>query len=194
MSFLEKEDEGKQSSFWDWVVGIGLVVVIGGFTVYYQYQKRSSKTRFDLADATYKSGHFKDAAKIYEELKSAQYLTTHDDSTIYVRMDSIETAQELQAALVAQLKAKAAAGDLNGILPALQGLRFAELLSDGDKAWIDSVKAHPPAPPDTTKSPAPANPASTPAGKATKTSAPAAKPSEKSSVGKPSAAKSKPAQ
>ncbi len=32
MSFLEKEDEGKPSSVWDWVVGIGLVVVIGGFT------------------------------------------------------------------------------------------------------------------------------------------------------------------
>lgn len=140
MSFLEKEDEGKQSSVWDWVVGIGLVVVIGGFTVFYQYQKRSSLSRFQQADALYKAGNIKDAGKMYEELKSAQYLTTHDDSTIYARMDSIETTRELQALLVSQCKAKAAA-EPAAVREALKAIRYPELLSETDKIWVDSVNA-----------------------------------------------------
>jgi predicted negative regulator of RcsB-dependent stress response len=140
MSFLEKE-ETKQSTFWDWVVGIGLIVVVGGFTVYYQYQKRSSLSRFQQAEALYKAGNIKDAGKMYEELKSAQYLTTADDSTIYARLDTVETAREQLTQAVTQAKAKAAAGDTANIHQAVNGLRYPELLSDEDKAWVDSVKS-----------------------------------------------------
>ncbi len=162
MSFLEKEDEGKQSSVWDWVVGIGLVVVIGGFTVFYQYQKRSSHSRFEQADALYKAGNLKDAGKMYEELKSAQYLTTHDDSTIYARMDTIETTRELQALLVNQCKAKASA-DPAAVREALKAIRYPEILSDEDKGWVDSVMAAPmpvAAPAPAASASAPATPAS----------------------------------
>jgi predicted negative regulator of RcsB-dependent stress response len=139
MSFLEKEESEKASSFWDWVVGIGLVVLIGGFTVYYQYQKRSSTSRFHEADALYQAGNIKDAGKLYEELKSAQYLTTQDDSTIYARLDTIETAQEQQNALVADAKKLAAAGDTAGAATSLQKISHKELLAPEDQAWADSV-------------------------------------------------------
>ena len=144
MSFLEKEDGEKASSFWDWVVGIGLVVVIGGFTVFYQYQKRSSTSRFHEADSLYLAGKIKDAGKLYEELKSAQYLTTKDDSTIYARLDTIETIQETQNALVAGAR-KSAAADTSHLSPAsplaatLRTLPHKDLLSEGDLAWVDSV-------------------------------------------------------
>jgi predicted negative regulator of RcsB-dependent stress response len=139
MSFLEKEDGEKASSFWDWVVGIGLVVVIGGFTVFYQYQKRSSTSRFHEADGLYQAGKIKEAGKLYEELKSAQYLTTKDDSTIYARLDTIETAQEQQNALVTDAKKKAAAGDTAGLAMDLRKLPHKELLAPEDQAWVDSV-------------------------------------------------------
>ncbi|MDQ3000564.1 MAG: hypothetical protein M3Y08_04810, partial [Fibrobacterota bacterium] len=138
MSFLEKEDGEKSSSFWDWVVGIGLVVLIGGFTVFYQYQKRSSSSRFQEADTFYKARKFKEAGNLYEELKSAQYLTTQDDSTIYARLDSIETAQEQQNAVVIEAKKKAAAGDTAGITGELEKLSQKDLLSPEDQAWVDS--------------------------------------------------------
>jgi predicted negative regulator of RcsB-dependent stress response len=142
MSFLEKEDGEKSSSFWDWVVGIGLVVLIGGFTVFYQYQKRSSTSRFQEADALYKSGKYKEAGNLYEELKSAQYLTTKDDSTIYARLDSIETAQEQQNAVVMEAKKKAAAGDAAGTAGELEKLSQKDLLSPEDQAWVDSVRSN----------------------------------------------------
>jgi hypothetical protein len=140
MSFLEKEEAEKSSSFWDWVVGIGLVVVIAGFTVFYQYQKRSSTSRFHEADALYQAGKLKEAGKVYEELKSAQYLTTHDDSTIYARLDTIETFQEQQNAYVTEAKKKAAANDTAGIAAQLEKLPYKELLSPEDQAWVDSVR------------------------------------------------------
>ncbi len=140
MSFLEKE-EPKQSSFWDWVVGIGLIVVVGGFTVYYQYQKKSSLSRFQQADVLFKARNLKEAGKMYEELKSAQYLTTADDSTIYARLDTVESARELLAAKVLQSKNKLAAGDTAASFQTISDLAFPELLSDEDKAWIDAVKS-----------------------------------------------------
>src|SRR5687767_3712128 len=99
MSFLEKEESEKSSSFWDWTIGIGLIVLIGGLTFFYQYQKRSSTTRFHQADDLYKAGKLREAGKVYEDLKTAQYLTTQDDSIIYARLDSIEVAQEQQNTL-----------------------------------------------------------------------------------------------
>jgi predicted negative regulator of RcsB-dependent stress response len=140
MSFLEKEEAEKSSSFWDWVVGIGLVIAIAGFTAFYQYQKRSSTTRFHAADSLYQAGKLKEAGKVYQELKSAQYLTTHDDSTIYARMDSIEMIQEAQVAVLAGLRKKIAANDTAGAAVELGKLSHQELLDAQDRAWIDSLR------------------------------------------------------
>ncbi len=140
MSFLEKE-ETKQSAFWDWVVGIGLVAVVGGFTAFYQFQKRSSLSRFQQAEVLFKARNFKAAAKLYEDLKSAQYLTTADDSTIYARLDTVENIREMQAAMIQKCKTKAAAGDSAGINQELSSLPFPELLPLEDSLWLDSVKS-----------------------------------------------------
>ena len=140
MSFLEKE-ESNPSNFWDWVVGIGLVLAVGGFTVFYQYQVRSSHRRFQEADALFQSRNFKAAEIMYEDLKSAQYLTTADDSTIYARLDTVETAREMLAARVSRSKAKLAAGETAAGLQAISDLAFPELLSEEDKTWVDSVKS-----------------------------------------------------
>ncbi len=94
MSFLDKDGEESQSSFWDWVVGIGLIVIIGGFTAYYQFQKKSSLHSFSTADSLFTKGEFLPAKQHYEKLKTAQYLTSKNDSLIYARLDSIENMQE----------------------------------------------------------------------------------------------------
>ena len=138
MSFLEKEDE-KQGSFWDWVIGIALVLAIGGFTVYYQYQKRSSTTRASQADSLYAAGKFREAAKVYEELKNAQYLTPKHDSIIYARLDTIETAREEDAARVMDGRSRLLAGDTSGAAAAISAIRAPDLLSPEDRAWVDSV-------------------------------------------------------
>lgn len=140
MSFLEKEESEKSSSFWDWTVGIGLVVLIAGLTGYYQYQKRSSTTRFHQADDLYKAGKLKEAGRFYEELKTAQYLTTQDDSIIYARMDSIEVAQEQQNSLVSEAKKKISLNDTLGAAAELDKLDHKELLAPEDQAWVDSVR------------------------------------------------------
>ena len=139
MSFLEKEDS-KQSAFWDWVVGIGLVVLIGGFTFYYQYQKRSSIAHFRQADSLFVAGNLRDAENAYEELKNAQYLTTQHDSTIYARLDTIETAKESVTAQVNRSKSRLAAGDTAGVRQDLAKIRYPELLPAEDKAWLDSLR------------------------------------------------------
>jgi hypothetical protein len=138
MSFLEKEDE-KQSSFWDWVIGIALVLAIGGFTVYYQYQKRSSTARSAQADSLFTAGKFREAAKVYEELKNAQYLTPKHDSIIYARLDTIETAREEDAARVMESKSRLLAGDTAGAEALISALRAPDLLSTEDRAWVDSA-------------------------------------------------------
>lgn len=143
MSFLEKEDEKQSSSFWDWVVGLGLVLVIGGFTVYYQYQKRSSISQSKRADSLYVAGKYREAAAVYEELKNAQYLTTRDDSVIYARLDTIESGGEQDSQRVAEARAKLAAGDTAGARALLQELRFQELLNEDDKAWLETAAAAP---------------------------------------------------
>jgi hypothetical protein len=139
MSFLEKEEEKKPSSFWDWAVVIGLVVLASGFTVYYQYQKRTSASRFDEADSVYKSGKLKEAGQLYEALKSAQYLSNQEDSIIYARLDTIETVQEQQNSAVTEAKRRAVAHDTAGLASQLARLPHRELLSAEDRAWVDSV-------------------------------------------------------
>lgn len=144
MSFLEKEGDEKSSSFWDWVIGIGLVLAIGGFTLYYQMQKRASAAKFQEADSVFKAGKVKEAGQLYETLKSAQYLTNQDDSIIYARLDSIETLQEQQNTAVTEAKKRAAAGDTVGLASQLGKLPHPSLLSPEDKAWVDSATGHQP--------------------------------------------------
>jgi len=139
MSFLEKEEPDAKSSLWDWVIGIGLIALVGGFTVFYQYQKRSSTTRFGEADSLFQAGNLKEAGKLYEELKSAEYHTTKDDSIVYIRLDSIATIQELQNLVITQSKTRAAAGDTAGISAELAALPHKDLLTPEDSAWVDSA-------------------------------------------------------
>jgi hypothetical protein len=136
MSFLEKED-AKPSTFWDWVVGI---VLIGGFTIYYQMQKRMSLRRFNEADALFSQGKFLEASAAYEELKEAQYLTSKNDSIIYARLDSVEELEEQEQQTVARLRSRLAAGDTAGARAELGSTKFYGLLGDKDQQWLDSVK------------------------------------------------------
>lgn len=142
MSFLEKEDGEKPSSFWDWVIGIGLVVAIAGFAAFYQVQKKASAARFAEADSVYKSGKLAEAGRLYEALKTAQYLTNQDDSTIYARLDTIETVTEQQNAAVVEAKKRAAAGDTAGLAAQLERMPHPALLSEEDRAWVDSASGH----------------------------------------------------
>lgn len=139
MSFLEKED-AKPSTMWDWIVGIGLVVLIGGFTLYYQWEKRLSLKRFNEADALFTQGKFREAAAAYEELKDAQYLTSTNDSIIYARLDSVEELEEREEETVARLRGKLDAGDTAGARAELESAKFHGLLGEKDQAWLDEVK------------------------------------------------------
>jgi hypothetical protein len=139
MSFLSKEDE-KPSAFWDWVVGIGLVVLIGGFTVYYQWQKRVSLREFHAADDLFKAGKFREAESAYEVLKNASYLTAENDSIIYARLDSVRTLEETDREALARLRTKVAAGDTAGARAELETTTFHGLLEREEHQWVDSVK------------------------------------------------------
>ncbi len=140
MSFLEKEDK-KPSTFWDWVVGIGLLVLVGGFTLFYQVQKRSSMKRFNEADSLFQAGKFRDAVKFYDELKNAQYLTTAHDSIIYARLDSVESMEEREKESVIRLRSKMTVGDTAGIRAELSSQTYHGLLPDEDQNWLDSIKS-----------------------------------------------------
>lgn len=141
MGFLEKEDE-KKSAFWDWFIGIGLIVLVGGFTAYYQTQKRATQKRFATADRLFAQGDFLAAANAYEALKDASYLTAANDSIIYDRLDSIETFVEAEREAVARLRTRLAAGDSAGARADFDTLVFRGLLEDDDdRAWLESYKA-----------------------------------------------------
>ncbi len=141
MSFLEKE-EAKPSTFWDWTVGIGLLVLVGGFILFYQYQKRSSMAHFREADALFQAGKFREASKLYDELKGAQYLTTAHDSLIYARLDSVESMEEQEKDAVNRLRSKLAAGDTAGVHAELATRVFHGLLSPEDQMLLDSIRSH----------------------------------------------------
>ena len=140
MSFLEKEDK-KPSTFWDWTVGIGLVILVGGFTLFYQVQKRSSMKRFNEADSLFQAGKFRDATKVYDELKSAQYLTTAHDSLIYARLDSVESMEEREKESISRLRSKMTVGDTAGVRAELSSQTYHGLLSEEDQAYLDSIKS-----------------------------------------------------
>lgn len=139
MSFLEKEDE-KKSPFWDWFIGIGLLVLVGGFTLYYQMQKRATQKRFVAADTLFQAGDLVAAAEAYEALKDASYITAANDSVIYERLDMIETAEENEREAVARLRTRLAAGDTARARQELDTLVLRGLLNPQDQFWIDSVK------------------------------------------------------
>ena len=139
MSFLEKED-AKPSTFWEWFVGIGLIVLIGGSTFYYQMEKRLSLNQFHEADALFAEGKYREAEAAYEELKDAQYLTSSNDSIIYARLDSVEELEEREQESVARLRSKLSAGDTAGARAEYQSAKFHGLLGDEDQQWLDEVK------------------------------------------------------
>jgi len=141
MGFLEKEDE-KKSAFWDWFIGIGLIVLVGGFTAYYQTQKRATQKRFAAADSLFAKGDFAAAADAYEALKDASYLTAANDSIIYDRLDSIETFAEAEREALARLRTRLGAGDSAGARADFDTLTFRGLLEDeDDRAWLESYRA-----------------------------------------------------
>jgi hypothetical protein len=139
MALLEKED-APPSAFWDWVIGIGLVVLIGGFTLFYQYQKRSSGQGFQQADSLFLAGKFKEATAAYEELKNAQYLSTLHDSLIYERLDSIETMKEQEEEGSHRIKALLAAGDTAAAKQVWTTLPRHGLAAPEVQAYLDSVQ------------------------------------------------------
>jgi hypothetical protein len=139
MALLEKED-APASAFWDWIIGIGLVVLVGGFTLFYQYQKRSSGQGFVQADSLFVAGKFKLASAAYEELKNAQYLTSHNDSLIYSRLDSIETLKEQEEEGAHRIKALLAAGDTAAAKQTFQATSWHGLSDSTVQLYLDSVK------------------------------------------------------
>ncbi len=139
MSFLEKED-AKPSTFWDWVIGVALLCLVGGFTYFYQYQKRYSRQKFQAADSLFQAGKFPEAERAYEELKGAQYLTTSHDSLIYARLDSVSSMEDGEKETLARARAKLAAGDTTGARAEIKARIFRGLLRDEDQAALDSIK------------------------------------------------------
>ena len=140
MSFLEKE-EGKPSTFWDWFVGVGLLLLVGGFTFFYQFEKRTSMKKFQAADSLFAAGKFREASTLYDDLKNAQYLTTAHDSLIYARLDSVESMEEQEREAVLRLRSKLAAGDTAGVRIELASETFHGLLSPEDQITLDSIKS-----------------------------------------------------
>jgi len=139
MAFLEKE-EPKASAFWDWVIGIALIVVVGGFTLFYQYQKRISSQGFKDADSLFLAGQYKAASTAYEELKSAQYLTSYHDSLIYLRLDSIESLKENEEEGVNRIRTLLAAGDTLGAKQTLNSIPWHGLAAADLQLTLDSIK------------------------------------------------------
>jgi hypothetical protein len=139
MSFLEKE-EGKQSTFWDWTIGLGLLALVAGFTAYYQIQKRATQSRFRAADALFLKGDFVGAAEAYESLKDASYLTAANDSTIYARLDTIGELEEQSREAVARARTLLAAGDTAGGHAEIRAVAYPGLLDERDRLWADSAK------------------------------------------------------
>lgn len=139
MALLEKE-EAPASAFWDWVIGIGLVILVGGFTLFYQYQKRSSSSGFQQADSLFAAGKLKLAAEAYEELKNAQYLTTHHDSLIYSRLDSIETLKEQEEEGAHRVKALLGAGDTAAARQAFQKIPRQGLADSSVELYLDTIQ------------------------------------------------------
>ncbi len=139
MSFLEKED-GNKSPVWDWVIGIGLLLLVGGFTLYYQYQKRATQTRFQAADSLFNAGDLAAAADAYEALKNASYLTPANDSTIYARLEVVEETRERTRETVARARTLLAAGDTAGAREGLDSVEHPGLLGERDRSWYDMTQ------------------------------------------------------
>lgn len=134
MALLENETE-KPSSFWDWVIGIGLLLIVGGFTLFYQLEKKSSRARFAEADRLFAAGRLPEAAHLYEDLKSAQYLTPANDSVLYARLDSIESLREVQTEAMRQARLSLGSGDTAAARASFGRIAEPRLLSPEDSAF-----------------------------------------------------------
>ena len=97
--------------------------------------------RFNEADSLFQKGDFREASKVYEELKNAQYLTTAHDSLIYARLDSMESMGEREKEIVNRLRSKMATGDTAGVRVEISSATLHGLLEPEDQAYFDSVKA-----------------------------------------------------
>ncbi len=139
MSFLEKEEARSSSGIWDWVIGIGLIVLIVGFTAYYQYEKKASTNGFDVADSLFVAGDYRMAAEKYEELKEAQYLTPEADSLIYARLDSIRDIQEQDIQVIRDAQERMAQGDSLTAKNLLAAHRFRHVIGKGEQEQLDSM-------------------------------------------------------
>jgi len=87
MSFIKKE--GNESSLWDWIILIGIVLGGGSFWLYYQYQKSSTLDGFSKADSLFKAGEYQKSLDVYDILRYSDYLETAHDSILTERLDTL---------------------------------------------------------------------------------------------------------
>ena len=97
--------------------------------------------RFNEADSLFQAGKFRDATKVYDELKSAQYLTTAHDSIIYARLDSVESMEEREKESISRLRSNMTVGDTSGVRAELSSQSYHGLLSEEDQVYLDSIKS-----------------------------------------------------
>lgn len=87
MSFIKKE--GKESSFWDWVI-LGLILVGGtSFWMYYRHQKNSTLDGFEIADSLFNVGEYQKALDVYDKVRYSDYLEPVHDSILTERLDTL---------------------------------------------------------------------------------------------------------
>ena len=87
MSFIKKE--GKESSLWDWVILIALVVGGTSFWLYYRYQKSSTLEGFQKADSLFEAGAYREAMDVYDKVRYSDYLEPGHDSILSERLDTL---------------------------------------------------------------------------------------------------------
>ncbi len=138
MSIPDKNEEKQSSALWDWVIGIGLVLLIGAGIWFYQSQKKESHTRFSEADVLFQSGEFRQAAAIYEELKQAQYATPSQDSLLYERLDSIAVIREQDEADFNRVTTLLEKGDTLSARIIRDRTAFRGMLDEEEKRLLES--------------------------------------------------------
>lgn len=82
-------------SKWDVLTVVILILVGGGFWLWYSSAKNDSSDHFHVADSLYASGNLPEALKAYRSLRSSEaIIAKQDDSLMYLRMDSLEAFEE----------------------------------------------------------------------------------------------------
>jgi len=87
MSFIKKE--GNESSLWDWVILIALIVGGGSFWLYYRHQKNSTLEGFSRADSLFHAGEYKKSFDVYDVLRNSDYIEPAHDSILSKRLDTL---------------------------------------------------------------------------------------------------------